>query len=341
MTRKHILTAMLILVIPAMLQFASCGGGGGGSSDGGSAKYNSSDVESAAINALGGDIEASTAILMAMAKDAGLENIVKAIMAGTLDENGNIASSAARLADLCQNPDDEYDCNDEIDDRISDWENQQRENLLTGIILRAGARGYTADQITAAVVASLLGTAGRESISLSGEIFECVHPVDVDPGCVDIRKIPPNAPIVSIFTDVKTSDTGSGGDDTGGGDSGDDGGGDGGGEEVITYPATYEGTFSINSRGCVNSGLIKVILYGSYESGSATATSKATSDTCYELSNPQWLTWSGAHAHINGYFTLHFGSVPITGTYNANSMSGSSSKTLTSWSMTFEASRTD
>lgn len=125
--------------------------------------------------------------------------------------------------------------------------------------------------------------------------------------------------------------------DTGGGDSGDDGGGDGGGEEVITYPATYEGTFSINSGGCVSSGPIKVIIYGSYESGSATATSKATSDTCYEPSNPQWFTWSGSH--INGHFTLDFASVPITGTYNANSMSGSGSKT--GWSMTFEASRTD
>ena len=209
--RKHDYQLFNLVAFSLMIVLlSSCGGGGGGESDTGSTtQFSSDDVANRAIANLGSDVEAGTAILMSLAKDNGLTQVVNAIMAGTLDANGNFTNDMARLQasadmlsrlqDICQNPDDEEVCNDEIDDRLMAWEATGLAESLTGAILRASARGYSESQITAAILATILGTSNGGGIGRDGFIFVC-DPVD---GCF---RLDPSEAIVSIFTDVRGDD---------------------------------------------------------------------------------------------------------------------------------------
>jgi len=89
------------IILFLLLFAAACGGGGGGdssSSGSGQTAYSSGDVASKAISSQGSDIEASTAILMSIARENTITQVVAAIMAGTMDANGNISSAKARAS---------------------------------------------------------------------------------------------------------------------------------------------------------------------------------------------------------------------------------------------------
>ncbi|VAX25042.1 hypothetical protein MNBD_NITROSPINAE04-2776 [hydrothermal vent metagenome] len=253
-----------------MLLFAAAcggGGGGGGSSSGGSSAsqtaYNSDDVESKAISSQGSDIEASTAILMSLARGNTITQVVKAIMAGTMDANGNITSStarafsigtgAARLSDLCTSPEDERECNQEIDQRIEAWENQRGGQQLTGMILRASALGYSADQITAVLTANLMGIY-LTGLSSNGDIYICTDYNDAKKRCDDeqINYLTPYSSFAAIFDDVEPSsgDSGSSGGSSSGSDS------SSGDSSTIWIAGTWNSSgfarFSDGSRGSSN-----------------------------------------------------------------------------------------
>ncbi len=170
--------------------------------------YDSEQVAAAAIDLLGSDVEASTAVLMAMSKSHSLEGIVEAIIDRRLDANGNILvgtvvpfrsgfASTAPREELCLNPEDEFDCNQEIDDRLEDWESRRDSTQLTGMILRAAARGYDEGQITAAITASMLGTDGDIYITTDGWITDCSEQ-ELE-GC---SYLGPSQRIVCLFTEV-------------------------------------------------------------------------------------------------------------------------------------------
>jgi hypothetical protein len=162
-------------------------------------------VAEAAVDLLGSDVEASTAILMAMSKSHSLELIVESILTARLGPNGNIVvgvagssrspfTAVAPREELCLNPDDEFDCNSEIDDRLEDWESLGRGEFLTGVILRAAARGYDEEQITAALSASLLGTTGDVRLVPDGTILDC----SID----DCFPLGASRRIVCLFTEI-------------------------------------------------------------------------------------------------------------------------------------------
>jgi len=86
--------------------------------------------------------------------------------------------------------------------------------------LRAGARGYSADQITTAIVATISGT-GEMGISSAGEIFKCAEYNQAKTICNQVIYLTPYSSFAAIFTDVDTSDgdSGSSGDSSSGGDT--------------------------------------------------------------------------------------------------------------------------
>ncbi|MGK7346218.1 MAG: hypothetical protein ACNS63_10480, partial [Candidatus Nitrospinota bacterium M3_3B_026] len=122
----------------------------------------------------------------------------------------------------------------------------------------------------------------------------------------------PHNPIVSIFTDVKTSDTGS--DDTGGGDT-----------DTDPLPWNYSGPFTYDqtcpAAHCTASGVVHVELSAD---GVASADATVQSADC-RVTVPSW-TYLGSHTITNSGGTVRLqaqdGRFPsLTGSYNSQTLS--------------------
>lgn len=279
--RRPIITRLSVVAtfIFTFLLFSCDGGGDGGSSPESYGKPRAEDVANSAINQLGGQAQASLAILLATDKGYTLQQVADGINTGALTQSGDITGVApagspqsvftrgmavfARASAVT---------GDDINDVL-----EQRDREMAVLILMAIQRGYSVAQITEAIIFDTL------AYCIPG--YACI--TDGKGGFVE-----PALPGQDVFDD---SDSGGSG-----GDTGEDATSGGGGDTNSAVTSWIVKTW--NSSGSAQ-------FSNSYSSSSGTFTFNADGTYVhdYDWTNTSGGTTGGGHATVTDSWSLDGG----------------------------------